>query len=186
MIGELGRVEYFADLTDPLFPRVGAPEVIDPQESPLEEVLAQARRLHVTDAHGADVRRHDHRALKQRRVGQPHDPRVWIAVCVPADGDLGQLRRPDHQVDSGIGIVGEPADAPRLAPHLRVHQLADREAAIGKILGRELRREASLAERALSRFTLRVGGGNQRECAHHHDERDARTRTAHRRHTGAV
>ena len=34
----LGRVEDLANLTGPVFPRVGAPEVIDPQESAFEEV----------------------------------------------------------------------------------------------------------------------------------------------------
>src|SRR5262245_9137386 len=45
----------------------------------------------------------------------------------------------------GVWIVGGPADSPHLAPDGRVHQLADREPAVGEVRRREFWRSVAFS-----------------------------------------
>ena len=73
--------QHALDLLDPLPPRLFAPEVVDPEEAALEQVLAQPLHFLVAEPRGADVLHLDERALEQLVVGEPDDEVVRLAVA---------------------------------------------------------------------------------------------------------
>src|SRR5687767_13438446 len=62
--------EHLADDARPVLPRSGTPEVIDPEEPALEEILPQLHHFALVEAHGANVRRDRVRTVEQRVVSQ--------------------------------------------------------------------------------------------------------------------
>ena len=155
--------QYAMDLARPLLPRRRAPEIIDPQEAALQQVLAQPRRFFLREFQRADIGRHRERAAEQRIIGEPDDPGGRLAFALAADRRLGQLRHARHQVDAGIGIVRRPAHALRFTPDAPVHDFANHERAVFEVPGGKTRRDAgALRQAALS--PLRRHGRRESDC----------------------
>jgi hypothetical protein len=128
--------QHARDLADPLLPGRRAPEVVDPKEATLEQVLPQALHFHVREPRGADVGPDQDRTLEQLIVAEPHHPVVDVAAGVATDGNLGEVRQPREQVDFAERVVGAPADAAGFRPDAPKHPLADSEAAVAEVAGR--------------------------------------------------
>ena len=128
--GVLGRRQHAADLRLPVLPRGGAPEVVDPEEPALEQVVPELGDLRAAQPDGARVGGHDERAVEQLAVGERHHPVVRLAPPVEAHLGRRQVREPEHQVDARVRVVGDPAHAERLVADAAVHQLAEREVAV--------------------------------------------------------
>ena len=165
----LRRRQHLGDLARPLVPRAGPPEVVDPQESALEQVLAQPLRLYRPQAHRPDVRRHQERTTEHRVVRHSHHPVVGIADLVQVDVRGGHLRQPDHEVDVGERIVGRPAATRTLAPVARVHQPTEGEPFIDVIGWPKAGRVPGAAVAPLRERDRRQGGHRQhRQHDRHH------------------
>ena len=66
-------------------PRPWTPEVVDPQEAALLEVLPQGSASSPLDQDLADVGHHHERALEEERIGHADDEVIGLAVGCPAD-----------------------------------------------------------------------------------------------------
>src|SRR5712691_3977663 len=68
---------------------------------------------------------------------------------VEADRRPGELRKPDHEIPLGVGIVGDPSHAHVFVTRPPIFQPADRELAVRHVHGRISRGEGALTEVAL-------------------------------------
>jgi hypothetical protein len=128
-----------ADLLRPVLPGRLAPEVVDVEKAPREQVTAKRRRFVAAEAGGADVGHEDERELEELGVGEPHHHVVGLARAVGAHLYLGELTQSDHQVGVGVRVIGVPAMAQVFAAHRVVEHAAEDEARVLAEIGpREL------------------------------------------------
>ena len=96
-------------------PRALAPEVVGPEKSALEQVLAQVRHLLLVEDQAARLGHHDERAPEERRsVSWQHEVTGFAARRRCSRGSR-QLRQAKREVDVGARVVHAPA-APRRRP----------------------------------------------------------------------
>src|SRR6185369_11454863 len=145
----IGR-EHLADLRGPMTPRFGAPEVVGPEETALEQVIPQMLSLIVAEADGAGIRGHEERTIEERGIERTYDVEVRPLILVTTHPRLRQLRQARGQIDLGVGIVGLPADTRRFSANAAIRQTTDDEGGIGHLRRRETRGVTAFAEVTLS------------------------------------
>src|SRR5207237_2329857 len=134
--------EHLAHCLGPLLPRARAPEIVHPEEAALEEIFTQAGRFERREPDGADIRPDQKWALEQRIVSQVNGPVARVAVGVLADPRFGELGRPDHQIQPGVGIIRRPAETVRFPAVAGVHQFAYGEGAVAEVGRRHVERHS--------------------------------------------
>src|SRR5262245_35151054 len=164
--------QHTRDLRHPLLPRIGAPEVVHPHESALEEVLAERLDLALVERHGADVLHMQVRTLKQRLVGKPHGEVVGPSAVLHADARARQLGQTNREIQISVGIIGAPALSAGFGASTGVDGTAEVETvpeAVG--LGIAGRIPAKAAEAALEAAELRSGHTRHHDdkCGRHED-----------------
>jgi hypothetical protein len=135
-----------------MIPGVFAPEIVGPQKTALQQVLTQPGRLLGGEVRRADLGHHDERTIEQGGVRQIENEVIRLARRIDADDRLGQLRKPDRQVDVGSRIVHRPAAAVAVAAAGK-HHAAEVEGSV-EALGR--RTADGLEETAASAAELRA------------------------------
>ena len=117
--------QHLADLADERFPGPRAPEVVDPEEAALQQIVAQALGILGGEAGAARIRRHHERALRTARDRSGARRGDWDRSASRPTCVLVSSDRRDREIDVGVGIVGAPAEAALLAAHLPIHQAAE-------------------------------------------------------------
>src|SRR2546428_1052556 len=124
----------FAELGDPRIPRVLAPEIIGPQETALEQVVAQPRRLLLVEVRAARLGHHDERTLEQLLVRQTQQDVLVLALRAPAHRQRRQLGETIGEVDVRPGPIDVPAVSVAVA-RVAKHDPAELEATVvGRVL----------------------------------------------------
>src|SRR5207253_2749467 len=92
-------------------PRIRTPEVVRPQKTALEQVVAKMRRFHSADRRRPDFRHHDERTVEHLGIGELDQQWTRFSADVAAYGGLGQLGQPNRQVDVSARVVHAPVAA---------------------------------------------------------------------------
>src|SRR6516162_7119153 len=87
----LSRGQSLAELGFPDLPRVFPPEVVGPEKSTFEDVVAKRTGLAVVEVCTAGLGHHEERAAEQLGLSEPDEYVIWTAAFVDADGRPGQL-----------------------------------------------------------------------------------------------
>src|SRR5262245_51847043 len=127
----------------PVLERRLPPEIIGPEKTALQEIVAQAKHLRLAELRGARVLDGDEGTPEQLFVVGVHDETIWLTAGLKADARLRQLREADAEVGVGVGIVGPPALAAGLAPDGCVEEAAEAERAVEARVGCKPRRHAA-------------------------------------------
>src|SRR5688572_6442102 len=162
--GILRRVEHFRELGDPPLPGQAAPEIISPQEAPLEQILAETSRFLLVEVGRAHLGHHDEGAAEQHIVGEANQQRVGLAVG-HADVGACQLAEADREIDVGARVIDAPVAA--VAAEVAAKpDAAEVERAVEVLVGGELSRAevAEAPEAALPE--LRFHADRQRQGYH--------------------
>ena len=130
MMGYSGGGSTLPISAGPLFPGRRSPEVVDPEEPALYQVVPQAHNFLRPQAHRPDVGRQHEGTAEELVICDVDDPVIGLASLVEVDVGGGELREPDHEIDVSEGIVGRPTSAGRLAPDARVRQSTERESIV--------------------------------------------------------
>src|SRR5690606_3804819 len=159
--------QYAADIPRTLTPGAGTPEVVHPQHSPLQEVLAELDDLHFVQSDGSHVGREKEGALEECRVRTANDGVSGSLVIESRDVGEGQFRESDHQVLVRHRIVRIPAVAATLPAERGIRQPTEGEA--GTLGGHhpwlDPRAEAVIAE-----LSAQVDGHEDRRDAEQQEE----------------
>ena len=98
---------------DPVFPLLRAPVIVDPEESALQQIFAEAGDFLLRQFRGAHVFHVKRLAVEQIVVGEPDRQVIGLAVRPAAHARLRELRQPDRKVDVRVWIIRRPAHAAR-------------------------------------------------------------------------
>ena len=137
---KLAGGQRFPDLRLPDAPRALAPEIVDPEEPALDEIIAQcaasSESRYSAPTSCITMIGHWYNAV----VFEGDDGVVVAAARIAADRGLCQLREPVGQVLVGLRVVGRPASAVALRVRL-VHGAAVLECAVVGWIGRHTKRK---------------------------------------------
>ncbi len=101
----------FAQLAEPVIPRVASPRVVGPEEAALLQIRAKRLDFLRREERAAVIRHHEERALEQLGLGRLNDDVVGRAVLVEIDSGLRELGEPNRQVLVGARIIDAPPAA---------------------------------------------------------------------------